>query len=92
FQKFIYGIKTLVPIAIGLTKYDFKKFAIYNALSAGVWALSIGLGSYYSGSALVKVAEFIGEKPWIAPIILLVFGTLLWTYMKQATKKKKKVK
>ena len=92
FQKFIYGIKTLIPIAIGLTKYDFKKFAILNALSAGVWALSIGLGSYYSGSVLVKVAEFIGEKPWIAPIILVVFGTLLWIYMAQATKKKKKVK
>ena len=86
-QKFVYGIKTLIPIAIGLTKYDFKKFAILNVLSAAVWALVFGFGSYYSGSALVKAAEVIGDKPWIAPIILVVFGGALWLYMEKATKK-----
>jgi len=89
-QKFVYGIKTLIPIAIGLTKYDFKKFAILNVLSAGVWALAFGLGSFYSGSALVKFAETISDKPWIAPIILIFFGGSLWFYLEKATKKKVK--
>jgi len=89
-QKFVYGIKTLIPIAIGLTKYDFKKFAILNVGSSAIWALSVGLGSYYSGAPLMKVAELIGEKPWIAPIILVVFGGSLWLYLEKATKKKKK--
>ena len=88
FQKFIYGVKTLIPVAIGLTKYDFKKFAVLNVLSAAVWALAFGLGSYYSGSALVKVAELIGDKPWIAPLVLVVFGGSLWFYMEKATKKR----
>ncbi|MDY0116143.1 MAG: DedA family protein [Sulfurimonadaceae bacterium] len=90
FQKYIYGIKTLIPIAIGLTKYDFKKFAIFNIASAAVWALSIGIGSYYSGNFLVKIAEAISEKPWIAPVVLVVMGGSLWLYLTQATKKKKK--
>ena len=90
FQKFVYGIKTLIPIAIGLTKYDFKRFAVLNVLSAGVWALTFGLGSYYSGNALVKFAEIVSDKPWIAPIILVTFGGALWLYMTQATKKKVK--
>jgi membrane protein DedA with SNARE-associated domain len=90
FQKFVYGIKTLIPIAIGLTKYDFKKFAILNVLSSGVWALTFGFGSYYSGEFLVKVAELIGDKPWIAPLLLVTFGGTLWIYMEKATKKKKK--
>jgi len=90
-QKFVYGIKTLIPIAIGLTKYDFKKFVILNVLSSGVWALVVGLGSYYSGEPLIKLAELIGDKPWIAPLILVTFGGSLWLYMEKATKKKKKV-
>lgn len=90
FQKYVYGIKTLIPIAIGLTKYDFKKFLILNVASSAVWAISIGLGSYYSGSALVKVAELISEKPWIAPLILIVFGSILWFYLTQATKRRRK--
>ncbi len=89
-QKFVYGIKTLIPIAIGLTKYDFKKFIILNIGSSAIWALSVGFGSYYSGEVLVKVANYIAEKPWIAPIILLVFGSILWLYLTQATKRKVK--
>ena len=88
FQKFIYGIKTLIPIAIGLTKYDIKKFAILNVLSAGIWALVFGFGSYYSGEVLVKFASIVSDKPWIAPIILVVFGGALWLYMEKATKRK----
>jgi len=88
FQKFIYGIKTLIPIAIGLTKYDMKKFAILNVLSAGVWALVFGLGSYYSGGMLVKFISLVSDKPWIAPIVLVVFGGALWLYLEKATKKR----
>ncbi len=89
-QKFVYGIKTLIPIAIGLTKYDFKRFAILNVISAAIWALSIGIGSYYSGNVLIKFAEIVGDKPWIAPVILIVLGGGLWLYLTQATKKKVK--
>ena len=89
-QKFIYGIKTLIPIAIGLTKYDFKKFLILNIVSAAIWALSVGIGSYYSGNALIKFAEMVSDKPWIAPVILVVLGGSLWLYLTQAIKKKVK--
>ena len=90
-QKYVYGIKTLIPIAIGLTKYDFKKFAILNVASSAVWTLSIGFGAYYSGGFLVAVAETVKEKPWIAPVILVVFAAALWFYMERATKKRVKV-
>ncbi len=88
-QKFVYGIKTLIPIAIGLTKYDFKKFVILNIASAAVWTLVVGLGSYHSGETLIKLATLIGEKPWIAPIILVTVAGSLWLYLEKATKKKK---
>lgn len=88
-QKFVYGIKTLIPIAIGLTKYDFKKFAVLNVISAAIWALVFGLGSYYAGKPLMDFAEIISEKPWIAPIIVLIVGGAIWIYLTQATKKKR---
>jgi membrane protein DedA with SNARE-associated domain len=88
-QKFVYGIKTLIPIAIGLTKYDFKKFAILNVASSFIWVLVFGFGSYYSGDLLVNFASVIGDKPWIAPLILVVFGGSLWIYMEKATKKRR---
>lgn len=87
-QKFIYGLKTIVPIAIALTKYDFKKFAILNVFAAALWALVFGLSSYYFGAVLSKFALYISDNKWLAPVILLTIGGIVWLYLEKATKKK----
>jgi len=89
-QKFIYGLKTVVPIAIALTKYDFKKFAILNLFAAALWALAFGLSSYYFGAVLSEFAMYISENKWLAPVILLGIGGLTWLYLERATKKRRK--
>jgi membrane protein DedA with SNARE-associated domain len=87
-QKFIYGLKTVVPIAIALTKYDFKKFTILNIFAAAIWALAFGLSSYYFGAVLSKLALYINDNKWLAPVILFTIGGLVWLYLEKATKKK----
>ncbi len=86
-QKFVYGIKTLIPLAIGLTKYDFVKFSVLNFLAAVVWAIVVGFGSYLAGKPIIGVYEFIAERPWIAPLIIAVLGGLIWIYLSRATRK-----
>jgi len=87
-QKYVYGIKTLIPIAIGLTKYSFVHFNILNAVAAALWAVSIGYGSYLAGDALTAAYTFIAERPYIAPVILFLIIGLLWLYMSKATQKR----
>jgi len=89
-QKFVYGVKTIIPIALGLTKYSFKKFAFYNAIGAALWALVFGVGSFIGGSLLVKATEYVTTNPWIAPLMLFTFCGSLWLYLSKATKKKKR--
>ncbi|MEA1920532.1 MAG: DedA family protein [Campylobacterota bacterium] len=87
-QKYVYGIKTLIPLAIGLTKYDIRRFSVLNLMASAIWALVVGYGSYASGSALMSAYEVIAERPYIAPLILVAFASLLWWYLSSATKKK----
>jgi membrane protein DedA with SNARE-associated domain len=87
-QKFIYGLKTVVPIAVALTKYDFRKFIILNIFAAAIWALAFGLSSFYFGAVLSKFAIYISENKWLAPVILATIGGLTWLYLEKATKKK----
>jgi len=56
-QKYIYGVKTLIPIVIGLAKYDSKKFLIFNLLATIVWAVVIGYTSFTLGEVLLSLND-----------------------------------
>ncbi len=87
-QKFLYGIKTLVPISMALAKYDFKKFAFYNIFASIVFVLTIGLTAYYSSEAIIAMFAYIKINPWIAPLILFSIIGVVWFVMENMTKKR----
>lgn len=86
-KKYIYGVKTLVPLAIGLTKYSFVKFSIINLISAIIWSISLGILSYYAGEPLIRLFGYIKSNPWIMPIIMVGILGAIALYFKMATKK-----
>lgn len=88
FQKFVYGLKTLVPIAVGITKYDFKKFMLFNTIGAFFWAIVFGIGSFLAGDFFRILADDVGENPIIAPIALFTVFGLVYLFFHIATKKK----
>ena len=73
-QKYIYGIKTLIPLAMGLTKYSGMKFVAFNALAAMLWAIVVGYASYTAGEYILSSTEefkYIGVAI-VAAILLTV--------------------
>ena len=87
-KKFIYGLKTLVPIAIGITKYSFLKFSVINAVSSLIWALVVGLLSYYAGDFVRELYVHIKDAPWIAPLALGAIVAAIVLYFRFATRKR----
>lgn len=57
FQKYIYGIKTLIPLAMGLTKYSGAKFIIFNGIATAIWACIVGYLSYTAGEYILSSTE-----------------------------------
>jgi len=74
-QKYIYGIKTLIPLAMGLTKYDYKKFILFNIFATALWAVFIGMASYMMGDLVYTYIEEFKSYglAFVAVIILTVF-------------------
>ncbi len=56
-QKYIYGIKTLIPLAMGLTKYSAIKFSIFNIFATAIWASLVGYASYIAGELILSSAD-----------------------------------
>jgi len=75
-QKYIYGIKTLIPLAMGLTKYDYRKFLIFNIFATALWALFIGTAAYMMGDLVYTyIEEF--KSYGLAFVAIVLFGVFL---------------
>lgn len=84
-QKYVYGVKTLVPLAIGISKYDLRRFALFNLPASAIWGVVVGFGAYFAGEAVVRAAD--SAPGWIMPLFLaaIIGGTLF--YVNRITRK-----
>ena len=86
-QKFIYGVKTLIPIIMGLGKYDFKKFIFFNFFASIIFVLTIGLSAYFFSDIIIVIFNYIKTRPYLAPLTLIVIGGAIWQYLKKLEQK-----
>lgn len=86
-QKFIYGLKTFIPIAAALAKYDFSKFFIINTLATLLWALSFGYLGFIFGHLAQMIFDKLAEFPYIAPLFLVFLVLFFWFYLSKFSKK-----
>ena len=86
-QKFIYGLKTFIPIAAGIAKYDFSKFIVINTLASLVWALILGFAAYTFGYLIEAIFNKLSSYPYAAPLFLLILAGIIWLYLTKFSKK-----
>ena len=53
--RFLYGIRTVTPFAIGMSNVSYLRFAFLNMIGAGIWAISIAFAGYYFGQVVESV-------------------------------------
>lgn len=53
--RFIYGVRTVSPVALGLTKVKARTFLALNAVAAAVWAAVFTAIGYFFGQAVESV-------------------------------------
>jgi membrane protein DedA with SNARE-associated domain len=76
--RFLYGLRTIAPFAIGMSSVRASKFVLLNAIGALVWASVFGTGGYLFGNALEAV---LGDVKRYEPAILggiAATGVLIW--------------
>lgn len=72
-QRYIYGFRTVIPMSIGITRYDSRKFAFINLISGWCWAaITMGI-AWYFGEEIWQGIRW-AEKHWyIAACLIAVF-------------------
>ncbi len=74
-QRYLYGLRTVIPMSIGLTRYSGAKFALINLLSAWVWATITIVLAYIFGEELLHLLHYAKAHWYFAiPFALAVLG------------------
>jgi membrane protein DedA with SNARE-associated domain len=80
-QRYLYGLRTVIPMSIGITKYPSKKFALINLLSAWVWAAITITPAYLLGEQILQVLEWAKAHWYLAlPIAVLSMAAIITTF------------
>ena len=87
-QRYIYGMRTIIPISIGLTRYSAKMFAFINLISAWCWAAITIVPAWYFGEEILVVLHWAKEHWYFALPFALIFGGSIIYYFNKMTKKK----
>lgn len=88
-QKYIYGVKTLIPLVMGLSFYNSIKFSILNFIASFLWAVVIGYVSFTAGKVLLSFADDIKYLGLVT--VAIVFIILLVSFRKSKKRAKKRV-
>ncbi|MGD9763538.1 MAG: DedA family protein [Candidatus Binatia bacterium] len=76
--RFLYGLRNVTPLALGMSDVPVAKFAVLNAIAAAVWAIAVaGLGWYVGGAAKELLGHIERYEIRVAAGIAAV-GALFW--------------
>jgi len=85
--SFLYGLRTVTPFLIGMSRVHPIRFLILNGIGAVIWAIAIGALGYVVGETvqifLAHVKRY--EITIIATIMLLAAGYWLYRWKREKT-------
>lgn len=86
--RFVYGVRNITPIMLGITRVHHLKFLLLNIVGALVWAASFTAAGFYTAKGFNKFRELFGTTALY--IILIILGlTALILYIRYRQNKKK---
>jgi membrane protein DedA with SNARE-associated domain len=77
--RFLYGMRTVTPFVIGMSRVSTRLFILLNTASAAVWAVVVGTGGYLFGGVLQLVIGDIKQYEHEALLAIAFIGILIWS-------------
>ena len=89
-QRYMYGLRTILPMSVGTTDFDAKKFAIINLISAWIWASITIVPVYLLGEEILELINMLKDHWYIALVLGGIFMISIYLYFDKTTNRAKK--
>ncbi len=77
--RFLYGLRSLTPFVIGMSRIKLWKFVVLNILGAAIWATCVGSLGYALGHSADRLLGDIKRYELEAMIAVVVVGAVVWS-------------
>jgi membrane protein DedA with SNARE-associated domain len=78
-MRFLWGLRIALPVALGLTSMDARKFFWLNLLSAAVWSCVFAFVGFGTSHLVTRIVDNLHHyEKWIAIAVLLIAALILW--------------
>lgn len=78
--RFLYGLRTVGPIAIGMSPVPWARFAALDFAAAVVWAAAVASIGYAFGQALQMWLGSLKHIEHVLALVLIAAGAALWWF------------
>jgi len=78
--RFVYGIRTITPFIIGLSRISPLRFLILNCIGAGIWAVIIGVLGYVLGHSLELLLKELKHYEIFVILAVACAGLVAWGF------------
>ena len=86
-QRYLYGLRTIIPLSIGLTGYSAKMFALINFFSALCWSSLIIIPVWYFGNEILSLIAWAKVHWYFAlPFVGVLVGSVYYYFHKMTAK------
>jgi membrane protein DedA with SNARE-associated domain len=86
--RFTYGLRTISPFVIGMSRVPVLLYVLLNGISALVWAILVGGGGYLLGNAMQKIIGDIKYVELEIMGVIAVIGGTIWLIKIRRDRKK----
>jgi membrane protein DedA with SNARE-associated domain len=76
--RFLYGLRTVTPFILGVSKIPVYRYFILNIIGASIWATAIGVLGYFFGNTLEILVGNIKKYEILIITAVSGIGLLLW--------------
>jgi membrane protein DedA with SNARE-associated domain len=86
--RFTYGLRTISPFVIGMSRVPTLLYVLLNGISALAWAILVGGGGYLLGNAMQKIIGDIKDIELGIMGIVAIIGGTIWLIKVRRDRKK----
>jgi len=78
--RFLYGMRTITPIVIGVSGLSTFRFVGLNFCSTFLWAAAVSTAGYYFGHLFEQVLQDLKKYELIIMLVIAMVGVIVWFF------------